>query len=160
MNFTDLTIRPFAPADQIPARRLIQEGLGEHFGVIDETCNPDIDDIAAYYIATGHVFLVAEDAAGIAATAALIFDGAGQGQLVRVSVALRCRRRGLGRALVMRLVAIGRARRLARLWMETNDDWDAAIGLYRSCGFEEFDRREGNVYMALNLSRNPAPVSA
>jgi ribosomal protein S18 acetylase RimI-like enzyme len=44
--------------------------------------------------------------------------------------------------------------------METNDDWDAAIGLYQSCGFTEYDRRDGNIYMRLDLSRNPSLSSA
>ncbi len=34
-----LTIRPFAPGDQEAARRLILEGLVEHFGFVDEALN-------------------------------------------------------------------------------------------------------------------------
>lgn len=151
MNAPDLTIRPFRPTDQAPARRLILEGLGEHFGVIDETCNPDIDDIAAHYCDQGHIFLIAEDGAVMAGTAALVCENATAGRLVRVSVAPRWRRHGLGRRLVLKLIELGRARGLSRLWMETNDDWDAAIGLYRSCGFAEYARQDGNVYMALSL---------
>jgi GNAT superfamily N-acetyltransferase len=37
------------------------------------------------------------------------------------------RRQGIGRALVARLVDAARARGLARLWMETNDDWTDTI---------------------------------
>jgi ribosomal protein S18 acetylase RimI-like enzyme len=66
----------------------------------------------------------------------------------------------LGRALVLRLIGSARDRGLTRLWMETNDDWDAAIGLYQSCGFTEYDRRDGNIYMRLDLSRNPSLSSA
>jgi len=39
-----MIIRPFRPADQAEVRALIQRGLGEHFGFIDEFANPDIDD--------------------------------------------------------------------------------------------------------------------
>ena len=42
-----IVVRRFAPADQDAARRLILEGLGAHFGSIDESLNPDLDDIAA-----------------------------------------------------------------------------------------------------------------
>lgn len=33
---------------------------------------------------------------------------------------------------------------------------DGPINLYRSCGFVEYDRRDGNIYMALDLACNPA----
>ena len=154
-----VTIRPFDPGDQVPARRLILEGLGEHFGVIDETCNPDIDDIAGHYPDRGHVFLVAEYGAELVATGALVCEDQQTGQLVRVSVVKRWRRQGLGRTLVQRLIAAARDRKLARLWMETNDDWIDAIALYSACGFEEFDRCAGNIYMALDLTRNRPPHS-
>ncbi|MGC8781077.1 MAG: hypothetical protein ACP5UQ_09455, partial [Anaerolineae bacterium] len=69
-------IRPFAPTDQPAVRRLILEGLGEHFGVIDETLNPDIDDIAAHYTARGHVFLVAVADDEVIGSAALVIEDA------------------------------------------------------------------------------------
>ena len=37
-----MLIRAFEPRDQAAARQLILAGLGEHFGWIDETCNPDL----------------------------------------------------------------------------------------------------------------------
>ncbi|MGC8780566.1 MAG: GNAT family N-acetyltransferase, partial [Anaerolineae bacterium] len=85
---------------------------------------------------------------------ALVIEDAQVGRLVRVSVARAYRRRGLGRALVKRLIIIARERGLRRLWMETNDDWEPAIQLYRSCGFRAYDRRDGNIYMALDLTCN------
>jgi len=205
MSAPPFLIRPFRPADQEAARRLILQGLAEHFGAVDETLNPDIDDIMASYVDRGHLFLVAlsmpqrcgarslsaalswskglpkrppsTSSGGVSTdgfppysgaladgelvgTGALIFEDGPAGQLVRVSVARDCRRLGLGRALVARLIAAGRGRGLARLWMETNDDWHAAIGLYRSCGFVAYDWQDGNIYMRLDLSRNPSPPSA
>lgn len=52
--------RPFEPRDQDAVRRPILTGLGEHFGWIDETRNPDLDDITAHYTELGHIFVVAE----------------------------------------------------------------------------------------------------
>jgi len=155
-----LVIRAFAPPDQAAARRLILEGLGEHFGAVDETRNPDIDDIAANYIGRGHLFLVAEDARGLVGTAALIFEDGATAQMVRVSVAPPWRRRGLAKALVMRLIEAGRTRGLVRLWMETNDDWEPAIRLYRACGFAPYDHRDGNSYMEVDFARNPRSPAA
>jgi ribosomal protein S18 acetylase RimI-like enzyme len=156
----ELVIRAFAPFDQAAARRLILEGLAEHFGVVDETLNPDIDDIAANYVDRGYLFLVADDAESLVGTAALVFEDGASAQVVRVSVASRWRRRGLAKALVMRLIEAGRARGLARLWMETNDDWEPAIALYRACGFTPYDHRDGNIYMEVDLTRNPHSPAA
>jgi hypothetical protein len=66
-----LLIRPFAPADQAAARALILEGLGEHFGQIDPALNPDLAEIAAFYLARGHLFLVAEADGMLVGTGAL-----------------------------------------------------------------------------------------
>jgi ribosomal protein S18 acetylase RimI-like enzyme len=144
-------IRPFASADQTAARALILAGLREHWGWLDPSLNLDLDDIAASYIAPGHIFFVAEVGRALAGTGALRFEGH-SGQIVRVVVSPRWRRRGIGRALVIALLETGRTRGLARVWMETNDDWRAAIGLYQHCGFREFDHREGCIFMALDLT--------
>jgi putative acetyltransferase len=146
-------IRPFAPGDQFAARALILEGLREHWGWLDPNLNPDLNDIAASYITPGHVFFVAESGQALAGAGALIIDD-DNGQIVRVAVHPQCRRRGIGQALVIALLDAARACGLVRVWMETNDDWRDAIGLYRRCGFREFDRREGCVFMAVDLTRN------
>jgi len=69
-------------------------------------------------------------------------------------VSPRWRRHGVGKTLVAALLEAARARGLVRVWMETNDDWKDAIGLYRRCGFQEFDRRAGCVFMAVDLAGN------
>ncbi len=154
-----IRIRPFAPADQAAARTLILEGLREHWGQLDPALNPDLDSITASYITPGHIFLIAEIEHWMAGTGALKVDG-DVGQIVRVSVRPQYRRRGVGRALVVALLETARARGLARVWMETNDDWSNAIGLYRQCGFRGYDRREGCIFMALDLSGNQIPPGA
>ncbi len=154
-----IRIRPFAPADQSAARALILEGLREHWGWLDPDLNPDLDNIAASYTTSGHIFLIAEIEHRLAGTGALEIHG-DSGQIVRVSVSPKYRRRGAGRALVVALLEAARARGLARVWMETNDDWGDAIGLYRQCGFREYDRREGCVFMELDLSGTQVPPCA
>jgi putative acetyltransferase len=154
-----IRIRPFAPADQAAARALILEGLREHWGWLDPDLNPDLDNIAASYTTPGHIFLIAEIERRLAGTGALEIHG-DSGQIVRVSVCPKYRRRGAGHALVVALLEAARARGLARVWMETNDDWGDAIGLYRQCGFREYDRREGCIFMELDLSGNQVPPGA
>jgi ribosomal protein S18 acetylase RimI-like enzyme len=148
---TELTFRSFEPRDQAAARRLVLAGLGDHFGVIDETINPDLDDIEAHYLRPGHRFVLAERDGELVGTGALVEEAPGVGRLVRMSVAREQRGRGIGRALVAHLLAEARARGYHRVVVETNDDWSDAIGLYRACGFVEVDRRDGGVHMALEL---------
>ena len=147
-----ITIRPFAPADQTATRRLVLNGLGDHFGHIDETMNPDLDDIETHYLRPGHRFVLAERDGTIVGTGALIEESPGTGRLVRMSVDRHHRGRGIGRALVDHLVAEARARGYRRVVIETNDDWWDAIGLYRACGFVEFACHSGDVHMALELT--------
>jgi len=147
----ECTFRPFAPADQEAARRLVLEGMGEHFGVIDESLNPDLDDIAAAYLDRDAQFVLAECRGQLAGTGALIAEGEGIGRLVRVSVAPWYRRRGLARAIVFHLIDLARERGYRRLLVETNDDWVDAIGLYRACGFGAVTQRDGEMHFSLDL---------
>ena len=145
------TIRSFVASDQPAARQLILAGLGEHFGHVDAGLNPDIDDIVKSYVERGYPFLVARVGEALVGTGALVIQDAGGGQIVRVSVDPAYRRCGIGRALVTRLLDAARARRLTRVWMETNDDWHDAIALYRCCGFRPYRWADGNVYMAVEV---------
>ena len=144
-------IRPLVAADQAAVRRLILIGLGEHFGSIDESRNPDLDDIQAGHVGRGHLFVVAERDNEIVGTGALIEEEPGVGRLVRMSVGSRHRRQGIGRALVGHLIDAARGRGYRRLLVETNDDWDDAIGLYLACGFVEVERSAGDTHLALDL---------
>ena len=154
-------IRRFEPADQAGARRLIQAGLAEHFGFADEDANPDLNDIAASYPAQGHLFLIAESGGDLIGTAALITAGVEAGRIVRVSVARDHRRQGVARALMARLAQHARALGLVRLWVETNDDWADAIGLYVALGFREHARGDGSAYLSMEIAPcNPPGRSA
>lgn len=131
-------IRPFAVADQAAARGLILTGLGEHWGFIDETLNPDVDDIAGHFpAATADFFVVENDDGAIIGTAGLIREDARTGRIVRMSVAKSARGRGIGKRLVAQLETTARGRGYDRLVCETTHDWADAIALYTSCGFTE-----------------------
>ncbi len=138
MSATTVTIRPFRTADQSAARALILDGLGEHWGYIDETINPDLDDIAAAYPSHRADFLVVEDELGaLIGTAGLVRDDEETGRIVRMSVDKSSRGRGIGKRLVAELEAIARQRGYYRLVCETTHDWADAIALYKFTGFTE-----------------------
>ncbi len=142
-------IRPFEPRDQPAARALILAGLGEHFGFIDETLNPDLADISTTY-ADG-VFFVACDGDTIVGTGALTPQPDGSAIVSRMSTAATCRRRGVARAVLMRLAYEARERRCARLVLGTNADWQDAIAFYLAFGFSEMRRTPTGVLFELAL---------
>lgn len=152
----EVMLRPFVAADQAAVRSLILSGLGEHFGHVDETLNPDLDDIAASYLARGAVFLVAERDGRLIGTGALVPGKDGTGQIVRVSVAPDARRHGIARRIVARLIAMAAARGLTRLLVETNRDWHAAIALYERCGFVRAWEDTVSVYLIRHVERSDA----
>jgi len=143
-------IRPFILQDQPIARQLILEGLGGHFGFIDETMNPDLNDIWQQYVASGNLFVVVESDGVLVGTGALVREGE-NGRLLRMSVRASHQRQGIGRGLVHYLCQQARERGYAQLLVETNNDWFDAIGLYKSCGFREYDHDAESVYLQLTL---------
>jgi ribosomal protein S18 acetylase RimI-like enzyme len=148
-----LVIRPFEPCDQDAARRLILTGLGEHFGYIDETCNPDIDDIRANYIEAGHIFVVAEIDAELVGTGGLLTKRGNTGRIVRMSVCRRYRRQGIGGALVSHLLELAHQRGFTQVLVSTEPDWQDAIGFYHNFGFTETKRDDVGVYFMMRLDQ-------
>jgi GNAT superfamily N-acetyltransferase len=92
------------------------------------------------------VFLVAwagSDPVGCAALKRL--DGR-TGEVKRVHVAERARRRGAGRALMLRLEEEARARGYVRLRLDIGDRQPEAMALYRALGYVEIPDYNGNRY--------------
>ncbi|MEX1255577.1 MAG: GNAT family N-acetyltransferase [Dehalococcoidia bacterium] len=157
----DITVRAFAPADQDAARRLIIQGLGEHFGFVDEGRNPDLDDIAASY--RDGVFLVALAGDELIGTGALNPMGRGAVQVVRMSTARQRRRQGVGRGILERLLDEARASGYRWAVLETNAGWEDAIAFYRANAFSVIGRAIGGVAFTYRLSgaggRPPLPLA-
>jgi GNAT superfamily N-acetyltransferase len=146
------SIRAFSTADQPATRALVLAGLGEHWGFIDETMNPDLDDIATAYPPETSLFLVVEDPSGaLIGAGCLTEDDATTGRLVRMSVAASARGRGIGRRLVDALEFAARERGYTRLVCETTEDWADAVGLYLATGFIETGVRDGDRHFEKHL---------
>ena len=129
-----IEVRAFDRRDQGDARALILAGLGEHFGFIDETLNPDLNDIAS------GLFFVARDGDGIVGTGALTPQADGSAIVSRMSTAASHRRRGVARAVLTALAVAARERGSIRLVLGTNADWQDAIAFYTAFGFSEMRR--------------------
>lgn len=144
-----MEIRPFQTTDQPAAKALILAGLAAHWGWLDPTRNPDLDNIAASY--TSGVFLVAYDRGELVGTGALIPAGKRAGQLVRMSVAESRRRQGLGRGLLQALITAARERGYTRLVLETTATWAEAIAFYEANGFHRSHEADGDVYFVRQI---------
>lgn len=147
----ELLIRPFEPCDQDTVRKLILEGLGEHFGFIDETLNPDLADITNYYIIPGHAFLVGYIGPDLVGAGALISENENTGRIVRVSTSHTHRRKGIAKAIMKHLMDIAGQRGYRRLLLSTSIGWEDAIGLYTHLGFTEYARTTKGIHMLLEL---------
>ncbi|BCX05682.1 MAG: hypothetical protein KatS3mg053_3620 [Candidatus Roseilinea sp.] len=147
---SELIIARFTPADQPAARTLILAGLQERWGVLDPSLNPDLDDIAVSY-AEG-VFVVARLAGQLVGTGALLPEGERIGRIVRMSVARRHRRCGIGARILQALLDEARARGYHTIVLETTETWDDAIAFYMQHGFRIVARRDGEVHFALTLA--------
>lgn len=140
------SLRPFVPADAVAMRALVLAGLGEHWGVIDESLNPDLDNITGVYYEAGAMIIVAERDGELVGCGVLIDEPPDAGRLVRMSVRSDQRGQGLGKQLVFALLDEARHRGYARVVCETTDTWTDAIALYTRCGFREVAHHDGDVH--------------
>jgi putative acetyltransferase len=146
-----LIILPFQPEDQAEVKRLILSGLGDHWGIIDPSKNPDLDDIATTY--TGATFLVARWQNQIVGTGSLVPRPEGKAEVVRMSVAIDMRRKGIGRLILDQLVLRARAAGFRQVILETTSTWLEVIEFYLRYGFHITHYQDGDVYFALILDR-------
>jgi len=145
-----LEIAAFQPEDQAAAQALILDGLAEHWGFLDPSKNPDLDDIAAHYAQA--IFLTARIGSALVGTGALMPRNSRTAEIVRMSVARTARRCGIGRAILQVLVEHARQAGYQRVILETTATWQEVIAFYLDFGFRITHTQDGDVYFALDLA--------
>jgi GNAT superfamily N-acetyltransferase len=144
-----IAIRPFSPADQAHAQRLILEGMKEHWGCIDPARNPDLKDIAANY--PEGAFIVPVRGREFVGTGALVAENLETARIVRMSVARNHRRSGIGTALFQHLCGLAIAAGYRWIVLETTSSWSDAVAFYEEMGFRVSRIEEGNTHFVLDL---------
>lgn len=137
-------LRPFEPGDQAACKELILAGLKEHWGFLDQTLNPDLNDIASTY-AQG-LFLTAWQDEQLAGTGALLPAGESCFQVVRMSVEKRWRRQGLGQQILAGLEAGAMRQGARRLILETTSEWAKVIQFYLNSAYQITHSKDGDTY--------------
>lgn len=134
-------LRDFQRQDQDEVRRLILQGLRDHWGAIDESLNPDLDDIAASYD-SGRT-IVAERSGGLVGTGTVLPVAPAVAEIRRMSVHASFRRRGVGRAITRELVETARRWSAKKVVLETSSTWTDVVQFYVASGFTITGTRPG-----------------
>jgi putative acetyltransferase len=127
-------IREFESKDQMPAKALIYIGLSQYFDVIDETLNPDVDDLASSF-ADG-CFLIGELGRQLIATGGYKKVDENTVKIERVFIHPNYRRLGLASQVVNALFNQAQKSGYKRIVLETTSTWDTAIQFWLKHGFQ------------------------
>ena len=128
---------------------MILSGLVEHWGFLDETKNPDLEDIAVSY--AGATFLVGRLGDRIVGSGALVPRSRETAEIVRMSVAKEMRQQGIGRQILGALLEQARAQGFQRVILETTATWSEVVAFYLRCGFHITHTQDGDVYFMMEI---------
>ena len=148
-----ILIKPFESEDQEAVQNLIIAGLAEHWGEIDPTLNPDLNDISANY--ADATFLVAWSDGRIIGAGALIPKSGQVAEIVRMSVAADMRRQGVATKILDRLCQEAQCLGFQRIILETTSTWYEVIEFYKRFGFRITHHQDskfgGEAHFALDV---------
>lgn len=139
-----MEIEPFQPADQSAVKQLVLDGLAEHWGFLDPTKNPDLDNIAKAYARA--IFLVARHDGEIIGCGALLPRSAQHAEIVRMSVKKAWRGQHIGKLILNALCDAARAKGITHIILETTETWSDVIAFYQRNGFAITHHLDGDVY--------------
>ncbi len=136
------SIRSFKPTDHRAVKTLYTDGLlGGRLA--DNDTGFDIDDIQLAYLSTpGSHFWVAEADGDIVGTIGIQQLDAGVGEIRRLRVRPDCRRRGIGSALLQRVLEFCRDQGLLKVTLDTFIEREPALKLFEKFNFRHDKTRE------------------
>jgi len=144
-----IKIKPFQSDNQAGVKALILNGLVEHWGFLDESKNPDLEDIARSYV--GGKFLIAWLNGEIVGTGAYVPRSETVVEVVRMSVSVESRRQGIGVRILQEICDHAAKNGYQKVVLETTKTWQGVIRFYQQYGFR-FTHFEGDdAYFELDL---------
>jgi GNAT superfamily N-acetyltransferase len=120
------------------SKQLILEGFLEYFGNIDQTLNPDLNNLYEIYSKKGNIFLIGLYGTQMIGTGGLLKEDEHTARIVRMSVKKAYRSRGFARTILKELEFIASVYGYKKIVLETNNEWIKPINLYKSSGFIEY----------------------
>jgi putative acetyltransferase len=148
---------PGREAHRVAFRALNLAWIERHF-VVEARDREELEDPEGRILAHGGHIVMAEEGDEVLGTCALIAEGDGVYELVKMAVREEGRGRGIGRALGQAVIDLARARGGTRVELLSNTALGPAIGLYRALGFVEVplpanDYVRANIKMVLELGK-------
>ncbi len=144
-----IKLKLFQPQDQETVRSLILDGLEEHWGYLDESKNPDLDDIARSY-EKGIIFVAWFDGK-IVGTGTFIPRSKTVVEIVRMSVLKELRGHGIGRQLLWELCQRAYQNGYKEAVLETTKTWQEVVDFYKGFGFQFMYDKDKDAYFKLDL---------
>jgi L-amino acid N-acyltransferase YncA len=135
----EFVVRAARAADARAMAEIFAEVAQERTGIAAEP-PVDVDERAARFARSADQSVVAVAGGHVIGTLQVEVSAHGFGELGML-VVRDWRGRGVGRALLQAAIDWARGQRLHKLCLEVFADNEAAIALYRSCGFVEEGRR-------------------
>lgn len=135
---SEILIRPFKPADA-PAFDALNRRWIEKYFALEPKDLEQIEHPQRTIIETGGKILIAEEDGASVGCVALINQGEQIFELAKMAVDPGKQGKGVGRLLLDAAIDWARKQSASRLWLETNDVLEAALGLYRKAGFHDAD---------------------
>jgi len=148
-SLQNIVIVPFQPKYQSETKNLVLAGLAEHWGTLDPSKNPDLDDISLSY--SNGMFLIALQDNKIIGTGAVVPKSNNSAEIARMSVATNMRRNGVGKMILGRLCEYAKSNGYKRVILETTETWQEVVEFYKRFGFQITHYLDGDVYFALDL---------
>lgn len=130
----DVAAREFQRGDECVFRRLNEEWITRHFAMEPKDEASFADPQKTILEKGGRIFFAVRNGEPVGCCA-LLAIGPGEYEVAKMAVTENCRRAGIGRFLLQKVIAEALASGAARLYLETNRKLPAAIGLYESVGF-------------------------
>ncbi|NHM32088.1 GNAT family N-acetyltransferase [Neobacillus terrae] len=131
----DITIMKVTEEYAEEAKSLVLAGLGERFGFIDDSLNPDLYKIMDIYTRPGCLFLLGMKDNVVLCTGALSSKSSNIARIERMSVKKEYRRLGLAGRMMKELEQSAVSLGYRKIVLETNRNWTSAVYFYEKHGY-------------------------